>query len=74
MPCKGASRIQCSIDRFDDHFPNAIEFLRDLRGLGATTARAGHDPAPLQGILRAFADGFIAEYHVCTILLEMPRA
>jgi malonyl-CoA O-methyltransferase len=65
-------RSTCSIDHIEECFPNAIEFLRRLRGLGAHTARPNHQPAPLREILRGFADGFTAEYRICTILVEMP--
>jgi len=63
-------RLQCMVDQVDEHFPNAMAFLRDLRSLGATTARPGHQPIPLRGILRSFENGFTAEYRICTILLE----
>lgn len=64
-------RLQCSIDKVEDRFPNAVEFLRSLKALGATTARADHHPKPLQSILKSFNGGFTAEYRICTILIEM---
>jgi len=66
-------RLECSVDNVEEHFPNAMEFLRALRKIGADAARPDHQPAPLRGILRDFTGGFTAEYRICTILVEMPR-
>ncbi len=66
-------RLSCTIDQVDEHFPNAIAFLRDLRSMGANTARPDHAPTPLHQIIRSFEAGFTAEYRICTILLEMRR-
>lgn len=66
-------RLECSVDDVEERFPDAMEFLRALRRIGADTARPDHQPAPLRGILRDFAHGFTAEYRICTILVEMPR-
>ena len=67
------ARMLCTIDAVEERFPNAVEFLRSLRSIGAGTARENHKPTPLQGILRDFKAGFTAEYRICTMLLEMPR-
>jgi hypothetical protein len=66
-------RLECSVDDVEERFPDAMEFLRALRRIGADAARPDHQPAPLRGILRDFAAGFTAEYRICTILVEMPR-
>lgn len=48
---------------------NGLEFLRALKLIGATKARAGHRPTNLRPILQHFTNGFTAEYDIGFFLI-----
>lgn len=50
-----------------ENHANAADFLKKLKKIGASTARAGHRPIPastMKQILKATEDGFTISYHV----------
>lgn len=60
----------CTVDRLIDRHGNALEFLRALRTIGATTSKAGHKPlatGALRRVMRNFeAGGAATTYEVVT--------
>ena len=70
----GATRVRVIRERVRGTYPDALMFLRALRGIGATTPRDGHRPAQLRPVLRAHVHGFTASYDVAYVIAEGPCA
>lgn len=51
-----------------EYFPLATDFVRSIKGLGAGTPRSGHQPVPLNKVLRQFPQGITATYRVAYLL------
>ena len=66
----GATRVTILRECVPLVYPNALEFLRALRGIGASSARADHRPAALGPLLRVYRDGFVAHHHVAYVVAE----
>lgn len=60
----------CEIEVVQEEYPDALQFVRALKAIGAATPRIGHHPVPLRRILREFPDGITITYRVAYILTE----
>lgn len=61
-------------ETIQESYPQAMAFVRALKGIGAGTPRPGHRPAPLGKVLRRFPDGITVSYRVAYILVPAPEA
>ncbi|MDE2593835.1 MAG: hypothetical protein KGL57_06320, partial [Burkholderiales bacterium] len=60
--------LQYDVETLLASYPQAMDFVRALKGIGAGTPRTGHHPAPLGKVLRQFPDGITVSYRVAYVL------
>lgn len=53
-----------------EFYPQAIDFVRAIKHIGAHTPRDGHRPAPLAKVLRQFPNGITVSYRVAYLLAD----
>ncbi len=58
------------VETLHESYPQAMDFVRAIKGIGAGTPRDGHRPAPLSKVLRAFPDGITVSYRVAYVLAD----
>lgn len=58
------------IETLTESYPQAIDFVRAIKHIGAHTPREGHRPAPLAKVLRQFPHGITVSYRVAYLLVE----
>lgn len=58
------------IETLTEFYPQAIDFVRAIKHIGAHTPREGHRPAPLAKVLRQFPDGITVSYRVAYLLAD----
>ncbi|HEV3157484.1 MAG TPA: methyltransferase domain-containing protein [Candidatus Baltobacteraceae bacterium] len=70
MRTAGAKQVDVIREHVSVTYPNALAFLRTLRGIGATTPHTDHRPAALHSVLRAYDDTFIASYEIAHVIAQ----
>ncbi|MDE2076978.1 MAG: methyltransferase domain-containing protein [Burkholderiales bacterium] len=55
-------------ETIQEPYPQAMDFVRAIKAIGAGTPRPGHRPAPLGKVLRQFPEGITVSYRVAYLL------
>lgn len=58
------------IETLTETYPQAIDFVRAIKHIGAHTPREGHRPAPLAKVLRQFPHGITVSYRMAYLLVD----
>lgn len=58
-----------AVETDNTHYPHALDFARDLRGLGADAPRAGHRAINLRRVLSQLPDGLNVKYRIAYLLM-----